>query len=135
VSATSSRSPYFSRRDALKLGAAFPIALALPGLGLLPRDANAEEQHFLKVRDKVPDPENVFFDVTLPGKAPIRLAGHFWYNADTAKAGIKCPAIVEFNPYRRRDGTMIGDAKMYPWFAYNELRRQCRHDGNIVERD
>jgi predicted acyl esterase len=62
----------------------------------------------------------VFFDVTFPGKPRIRLAGHFWYNADTAQAGTKCPAIVEFNPYRRRDGTMIGDAKMYPWFAYND---------------
>lgn len=77
-------------------------------------------QHFLKVRDKVPDPENVFFEATLPGKAPIRLAGHFWYNAETAKTGVKCPAIVEFNPYRRRDGTMISDAKMYPWFAYHD---------------
>ncbi|MGH6750477.1 MAG: CocE/NonD family hydrolase, partial [Methyloceanibacter sp.] len=72
------------------------------------------------MRDKVPDPENAFFEVTFPDKEPIRLAGHFWYNAETAKAGIKCPAIVEFNPYRRRDGTMIGDAKMYPWFAYND---------------
>ena len=51
-----------------------------------------------KVRDKVADPENVFFDVTFPGKPPIRLAGHFWYNADTAQAGTKCPAIVEFYP-------------------------------------
>jgi predicted acyl esterase len=86
----------------------------------LPRNACADEREFLKVRDKVPDPENVFFEVNFPDKPPIRLAGHFWYNAETAKAGIKCPAIVEFNPYRRRDGTMIGDAKMYPWFAYND---------------
>src|SRR5581483_12159159 len=117
---TSAMHPYLSRREALKLGAALPFALALPAFGLGPSAAGAEEQHFLTVRDKVPDPENLFFEVTLPGKAPIRLAGHFWYNAETAKAGIKCPAIVEFNPYRRRDGTMIGDAKMYPWFAYHD---------------
>jgi len=92
----------------------------LPSLGPFAEAAEAEEHAFLKVRDKVPDPENVFFEVTFPNKAPIRLAGHFWYNAETAKAGIKCPAIVELNPYRRRDGTMIGDAKMYPWFAYND---------------
>ena len=55
-----------------------------------------------------------------PGKAPIRLAGHFWYNADTVTAGRRCPAIVEFVPYRRRDGTMIADSKMYPWFAFND---------------
>ena len=46
------------------------------------------------------------------GKAPLKLAGHFWFNADALKAGKKCPTIVEFNPYRRRDGTMILDAKM-----------------------
>ena len=92
----------------------------MPCLGPFTEAAEAEEHAFLKVRDKVPDPENVFFEVTFPNKAPIRLAGHFWYNAETAKAGIKCPAIVELNPYRRRDGTMIGDAKMYPWFAYND---------------
>jgi predicted acyl esterase len=71
------------------------------------------------VRDKVPDPENVFFEVEYPDQPSIKLAGHFWFNAETLKAGKKCPAIVEFNPYRRRDGTMIGDAKN-PWFAYND---------------
>jgi predicted acyl esterase len=111
--------PPLSRRAALKLGAAFPLALVLPALSLLPHDGAAAE-HFLKVRDKVPDPENVFFEVQYPGKAPLKLAGHFWFNADALKAGKKCPAIVEFNPYRRRDGTIILDAKMYPWFAYND---------------
>ncbi len=97
-----------------------PLALAWPGLGLpFPLAAKADGA-VLKVRDKVPDPENAFFEVTLPGKEPIRLAGHFWYNAETVKAGTKCPAIVELNPYRRRDGTMLADAKMYPWFAYND---------------
>jgi predicted acyl esterase len=76
--------------------------------------------HYLAVRDKVPDPKDIFFSVQYPGKAPIRLAGHFWYNADTVTAGRTCPAIVEFVPYRRRDGTMIADSKMYPWFAYND---------------
>jgi len=58
-----------------------PLALALPGLGLLYAGAAQADGATLKVRDKVPDPENVFFDVTFPGKPPIRLAGHFWYNA------------------------------------------------------
>jgi predicted acyl esterase len=109
-----------SRRALLQLGAALPLYLALPKLALADT-AEAEEEHrFLKVRDKVGDPENVFFEVTYPGKAPIKLAGHFWFNSEARKAGTKCPAIVEFNPYRRRDGTMIVDAKIYPWFAYND---------------
>ena len=115
-----SLSQALSRRAALKLGAALPLAFAMPGMALRPDGVAAEEHGFLKVRDKVPDPENVFFEVQYPGQPPIKLAGHFWFNADTLKAGKKCPAIVEFNPYRRRDGTMIGDAKMYPWFAYND---------------
>jgi uncharacterized protein len=109
-----------SRRALLLLGGALPLYLSLPGLALAESDEAAEPHKFLKVRDKVPDPENVFFEVQYPGKAPIKLAGHFWFNAEARKAGTKCPAIVEFNPYRRRDGTMIVDAKMYPWFAYND---------------
>ena len=58
--------------------------------------------------------------MTYPGKAPIKLAGHFWFNSDARNAGRKCPAIVELLPYRRRDGTMLADAKMYPWFAFND---------------
>jgi predicted acyl esterase len=82
--------------------------------------ALGDEVHYLAVRDKVPDPKDIFFSVQYPGKPPIRLAGHFWYNAETVSAGKKCPAIVEFVPYRRRDGTMIADSKMYPWFAFND---------------
>jgi hypothetical protein len=33
------------------------------------------------------------------------------------EAGKKCPAIVELNPYRRRDGLMYADSMMYPWFS------------------
>lgn len=82
--------------------------------------ALGDEVHYLAVRDKVPDPKDIFFSVQYPGKPPIRLAGHFWYNAETVSAGKKCPAIVEFVPYRPRDGTMIADSKMYPWFAFND---------------
>ena len=111
----------WSRRETLKLGAALPLMFAVPGMALRPSVAAAEEHAYLNVRDKVPDPETVFFEVQYAGEAPIKLAGHFWFNADTLKAGKKCPAIVEFNPYRRRDGTMIGDAKMYPWFAITTI--------------
>ncbi len=71
-------------------------------------------------RDKVPDPRRITFSVQYPGKAPIKLKGHYWYNRDTVKAGIKCPAIVELNPYRCRDGMMTGDSGWYPWFAYHD---------------
>ncbi len=107
-----------SRRAAILSGAAAPFAL--PDLNGLVQESAAAEGALLEVRDKVPDPENIFFSVSYSGKATIRLAGHFWFNAATRKAGTKCPAIVELLPYRRRDGTMIGDAKMYPWFAAHD---------------
>ena len=114
------RQPALSRRDLLKLGVAAPFGFALPNLPFSAPAALAAETHYLAVRDKVPDPKDIFFSVQYPGKPPIRLAGHFWYNEETVSAGRKCPAIVEFVPYRRRDGTMISDSKMYPWFAFND---------------
>ena len=74
----------------------------------------------LYTKDKVPDPVDIFFNVQYPGKAPVRLAAHYWYNADAANAGRRCPAIVELNPYRRRDGMIYGDSAFYPYFSYNE---------------
>jgi uncharacterized protein len=50
----------------------------------------------------------------------VTLEGHYWYNRDALLAGEGMPAILELNPYRRRDGTMISGSKMYPWFALNE---------------
>ena len=113
--------PYLpmSRRGALKLGLGLPIVLSLPELGLWPADGVAAD-HYLKVREQVPDPTNLEFTVEYPGKPPIRLAAHYWYNANTLESGRRCPAIVEFLPYRRRDGTMYSDAKMYPWYAAHD---------------
>jgi predicted acyl esterase len=116
----------YSRRDFLKLTGAMPIALALSGCGSdaeeessVQEESAAEPSH-LYTKDKVPDPENTVFSVQYPGKDPIELVGHYWYNADAVESERKIPAIVEFNPYRRRDGTITTDSKMHPWFAYNE---------------
>jgi uncharacterized protein len=70
--------------------------------------------------DIVPQPEAIAFRVAYPGKAPIELRGHFWYNAPARHAGRPLPAIVELNPYRRRDGMLYVDSMMYPWFAFKE---------------
>lgn len=75
---------------------------------------------YVHTRSKVPDPQNILFTVRYGTAPPVRLAGHFWYNRDTVALGKKCPAIVELNPYRRRDGMMTRDSEMYPWFAYND---------------
>ena len=98
----------------------FGLLLSACGLPPSKTETPRPEEAYLYTRDKVPDPQDVFFTVQYPGKPPIQLAGHYWHNTDAAKNGVKCPAIVEFNPYRRRDGMLIPDSMMYPWFAYNQ---------------
>jgi len=116
---------------ALLAGAGMAPGLALRALG---RDERIQERKpngslgaassgqasCLYTKDKVPDPQEIAFTVQYPGKDPVRLAGHFWYNREAADAGRKCPAIVELNPYRRRDGMMAEDSAYYPYFAYYE---------------
>src|SRR5919205_4022781 len=78
-----------------------------------------DDVQFIEVRDKVPLPRVITFTVHYRG-TPISLYAHYWYNADALNSGTRMPAIVEFNPYRRRDGMAYVDSMMYPWFAFNE---------------
>lgn len=73
----------------------------------------------LYTKDVVPDPKDITFRVQYPGKGAIELAGHYWFNSEAVAAGRKSPAILEFNPYRRRDGMIVGDSAFYPYFAYH----------------
>ncbi len=111
-----------SRNEFLKVSGAASLGGFLTACGLLSTRTvePTSEVRYLFTRDKVPDPKDVFFTVQYPGKSPLKLAGHYWYNTDVEKSGEKIPAIVEFNPYRRRDGMMIPDSMMYPWFAHNQ---------------
>lgn len=61
----------------------------------------------------VGDPERVEFQVE-GQDGPIFLRGHRWRSST---AGDLRPALVEFNPYRCRDGTLYSDSLMYPYFA------------------
>lgn len=61
----------------------------------------------------VGDPERVEFSVT-GESGPLILRGHRWRGA--AALGPR-PALVEFNPYRCRDGMLYVDSLMYPFFA------------------
>jgi uncharacterized protein len=77
-------------------------------------------EHLPVTLEQVPLPKNISLTVNYPNTPPVALSGHYWYNAAALAASKKCPAIVELNPYRCRDGTMYADSKMYPWFAANE---------------
>ena len=117
----------WSRRSVLKVGVWAAITASLAGCLRSPKPSSTSEQavgtgdvEYLPVPlDVVPFPKNITFTVKVPGKSPVVLSGHYWYNANSVRDKVRCPAIVELNPYRCRDGTMYTDSKMYPWFAYN----------------
>ena len=111
---------WINRRNLLKAAAwaAVPPGL-MGGLSLRSGAAHASDVDFLPVTlEDVPFPKPITFSVSMPGKDPVTLSGHYWYNAKAIAAGTRCPAIVELNPYRCRDGTLYVDSKMHPWFAY-----------------
>ncbi len=107
-----------SRRSFLKLGGYTSLALALSACGSSPWAPSPDGGTYVPTRKTVPDPEDIFFTVETPVTGKIRLAGHYWYNCVTVAEGKRLPAVVELNPYRRRDGTMRGDSAWYPYFAY-----------------
>ncbi|WP_421696248.1 CocE/NonD family hydrolase [Aestuariivirga sp.] len=118
---------WISRRSLLKAAAwsALPPFVSA-GVAFRPEAARAGSNapgasvEYLPVTlDVVPFPRNISFTANMPGKEPVTLSGHYWYNAPALAANTRCPAILELNPYRCRDGTMYVDSKMHPWFAYS----------------
>ncbi len=68
-------------------------------------------------------------NVWIPLGDGTRLAARIWLPADPG-AGV--PAILEYLPYRKRDGTYERDALTYPWFAargYAGVRVDLRGSG------
>jgi predicted acyl esterase len=70
--------------------------------------------------------ENVF----IPLKDGTRLAARIWLPADAESRPV--PAILEYLPYRKRDGTPERDQLMHPYFAahgYAAVRVDIRGTG------
>jgi len=75
---------------------------------------------------KVREIENVF----IPLKDGTKLAARIWLPVDAEKNPV--PAILEYLPYRKRDGTAARDALTHPWFAargYAGVRVDIRGTG------
>ncbi|HEY2889644.1 MAG TPA: CocE/NonD family hydrolase [Dongiaceae bacterium] len=75
---------------------------------------------------KVREIENVF----IPLKDGTNLAARIWLPVDAEKNPV--PAILEYLPYRKRDGTAPRDALTHPWFAargYAGVRVDIRGTG------
>ena len=60
-----------------------------------------------------------------------RLAARIWLPEDAKSDPV--PAILEYLPYRKRDGTAVRDALTHPYFAghgYAAIRVDMRGNGN-----
>ena len=70
-------------------------------------------------------------DVWIPLKDGTRLAAYVWMPEDAKSDPV--PAILEYLPYRRRDGTAERDALTHPYFAangYAAIRVDMRGSGD-----
>ena len=61
----------------------------------------------------------------------VRLAARIWLPVDAERRGV--PAILEYIPYRKRDGTSLRDALTHPYLAghgYAAVRVDMRGSGD-----
>lgn len=85
----------------------------------------------MEVAGKVPLDVVMQDDVWIPAADGVRLAARIWRPRDSESTPV--PAILEFLPYRRRDGTAERDALTHPYFAahgYASVRIDMRGSGD-----
>ncbi len=76
---------------------------------------------------KVKEVENFW----IPMSDGVKLAARMWIPKDAEKNPV--PAILEYLPYRKRDGTIVRDALTHPYFAghgYAAIRVDMRGNGD-----
>ncbi|MEH6443167.1 MAG: CocE/NonD family hydrolase [Oceanospirillaceae bacterium] len=84
----------------------------------------------MKTRIEFPYTANEIEHLYIPMQDGTRLAARLWL--PECDDGILVPAILEYLPYRKRDGTAVRDALTHPWFAghgYACLRVDMRGNG------
>ena len=85
----------------------------------------------MKVIKKFPNEVRVMDPIFIELKDGIRLAARIWLPVNAEKAPV--PAILEYLPYRRQDGTADRDATTHPYFAghgYASVRVDIRGSGD-----
>ncbi|TIL84470.1 MAG: CocE/NonD family hydrolase [Mesorhizobium sp.] len=78
-----------------------------------------------------PVPTTLIENVWIPLADGTRLAAKIWLPENASLAPV--PAIVDYIPYRKRDGTAVGDEGMFPYFAshgYACIRLDIRGTGD-----
>ena len=82
-------------------------------------------------RSDFPFETELFDPVFIEMSDGTRLAAKIWLPKDADRAPV--PAILEYLPYRRTDGTLARDALTHPWFAghgYAAIRVDMRGSGD-----
>ena len=85
----------------------------------------------MKIVDRFPCEVDVRDPVFIELSDGIRLAARIWLPADADENPV--PAILEYLPYRRQDGTAVRDALTHPYFAghgYASVRVDMRGAGD-----
>ncbi len=70
-------------------------------------------------------------NIWIPLSDGVKLAARLWMPEDAEKKPV--PAILEYLPYRKRDGTTVRDALTHPYFAghgYAAIRVDMRGNGD-----
>ena len=101
------------------------------GAGPLPRlTPRAATSHRTRMENTLRDIEE-FPDLGITLSDGTRLSARVWRPVDAAEDPV--PVILEYLPYRKRDGTCARDALTHPWFAqrgYACLRVDIRGNGD-----
>ena len=69
--------------------------------------------------------------IWIPMRDGCRLSGRIWLPEDSEKNPV--PAILEYIPYRKNDGTALRDSLIHPYFAghgYASVRVDLRGSGD-----
>ncbi|MEC8792424.1 MAG: CocE/NonD family hydrolase, partial [Pseudomonadota bacterium] len=84
-----------------------------------------------RVVSRFPRPVREIENLFIPLPDGCRLAARLWMPADADRDPV--PAILEYLPYRKRDGTAARDALTHPYFAghgYAAVRVDMRGNGD-----
>src|SRR5579871_4333608 len=85
----------------------------------------------MRIVEKFPRPVRMHDDVRIPLSDGVHLAARIWRPVDSDSRPV--PAILEYLPYRRRDGTAGRDYLTHPYFAghgYAAVRVDMRGTGD-----
>jgi len=85
----------------------------------------------MQVRSEFPRPTRTIANTFIPLADGTRLAARIWLPEDAEADPV--PAILEYIPYRKDDGTAARDALMHPWWAghgYANVRVDQRGSGD-----